>query len=244
MIKNYLKVAWRNLVKNKTFSIINILGLGIGLCCFLLIALWVMDELSFDKFNKNADRIFRINSDIKFGGAGLKLPVASDMMGQVLKKDYPEVEQYTRIYANGGLLVKKDGQYITEDNLVWADSTLFQVFTLPVLSGDSRTALNEPNSVVITESIAKKYFGSADAVGKVLETNDEGGTNYKVTAVIKDIPHNSHFRRNMIFSMGNVKYQWGQFTSHNFYTYLLLKKGVNYKEFEKNFVQYINKYVM
>jgi putative ABC transport system permease protein len=244
MLKNYLKIAWRNLVKNKTFSIINILGLAIGLCCFLLIALWVMDELSFDNYNKKADRIYRINSDIRFGGSDLKLPVSSDMMGQVLKKDYPQVEQYTRMYAQGGLLVKKDGQYISEQNLVWADSTLFDVFTLPALSGDTKTALNEPNAVVITESTAKKYFNTVDAIGKVLETNDEGGTNYKVTAVIKNIPHNSHFHLNMIFSMDNVKYNWGNFLSHNFFTYLVLKENVNYKEFEKNFKQYIDKYVM
>src|SRR4051812_19542446 len=181
MFKNYLKIAWRNLVKNRTFSIINILGLAIGLCCFLLIALYVMDELSFDKYNKKADRIYRINSDIKFGGSELKLPVASDMMGPVLKKDYPQVEQYARVYANGNLLVKKDGQYITENDLVWADSTLFDVFTLPAINGDEKTALNEPNAVVMTETIAKKYFNTTDAVGKILETNDEGGTNYKVT---------------------------------------------------------------
>jgi len=244
MLKNYLKIAWRNLVKNRTFSIINILGLAIGLCCFLLIALWVMDELSFDKYNKRADRIYRINSDIKFGGSELKLPVASDMMGQMLKKDYPQVEQYTRIYGQGGLLIKKDGQYISEENLAWADSTLFEVFTLPALSGDTKTALNEPNTVVITESTAKKYFNTADAIGKVLETNDEGGTNYKVTAVIKDIPQNSHFHLNMIFSMDNVRYNWGNFVSHNFFTYLLLKPGIDYKEFEKKFTQYIDKYVI
>src|SRR5215212_9699573 len=163
MVKNYLKIAWRNLVKNKTFSIINIAGLAIGLSCFLLIALYVLDELSFDRFNKKSDRIYRINSDIKFGGSDLRLPVASDMMGQVLKKDYPEVEQYTRIYGQGGLLIKKDGQYISQQNLAWADSTLFEVFTLPALSGDTKTALNDPNTVVITESTAKKYFNTADA---------------------------------------------------------------------------------
>src|SRR5215212_936126 len=119
MLKNYFKIAWRNLVKNRTFSIINILGLAIGLCCFLLIALYVMDELSFDRYHKKANHIYRINSDIRFGGSDLKLPVASDMMGQVLKKDYPQVEQYARIYANGSLLVKKDGQFITEQNLFW-----------------------------------------------------------------------------------------------------------------------------
>ena len=244
MFKNYFKIAWRNLVKNKIFSVINILGLAIGLGCFLLIALWVMDELSFDKFNKKADRIFRINSDISFGGSDLRLPVASDMMGHVLKKDYPQVEQYARIYMNGGLLIKKDGQYITQQNIFWADSTLFDVFTLPALNGDTKTALNEPNSVVITESAAKKYFNSTEVVGKILETNDNGKTDYKITAVIKDIPHNSHLRGEMIFSMDNVQYQWGQFTSHNFFTYIVLKEGVNYKDFERNFRQYTEKYVV
>ena len=244
MFKNYIKIAWRNLQKSKTFSIINMLGLAIGLCCFLLIALYVLDELSYDQYHKNAGRIYRIHSDIRFGGSDLKLPVTADMMGQLLKKDYPEVEQYTRIYANGGLLIKKDGQFIQQDELVWADSTLFDIFTVTALSGDLRTALNEPNTVVISETIAKKYFNTTDAVGKILETNDEGGTNYKVTGVIKDIPSHSHFKARLMFSMDNVRYDWGQLGSHNFYTYLRLKNGVDYKAFEKKFLQYIDKYVM
>ena len=167
MIKNYLKIAWRNLVKNKTYSMINIAGLAIGLCCFLLIALYVLDELSFDKYNANADRIYRINSDIRFGGADLHMPVTSDMMGQLLKKDYPQVEQYTRIYtSNGDKLIKKGNDYINEDHVAHADSTFFDVFTLPAIEGDTRTALNEPNTVVITESMAKKYFGTTQALGK------------------------------------------------------------------------------
>ena len=112
MIKNYFKIAWRNLRKNKTFSIINIAGLATGLACFLLIALYVLDELSFDRFYNNADRIYRINASIKFGGTDLEFPLSSDMMGQMLKKDYPEVEDYARIYnSNGSKLVKK-GQRI------------------------------------------------------------------------------------------------------------------------------------
>src|ERR1700686_4401779 len=101
MIKNYWKVAWRNLIKSKTFSIINITGLAIGLSSFLLISLYVLDELSFDRYNKKADRIYRINSDIRFGGANLHLPVASDPMGAALKIDYPQVEEYTRIFTGG-----------------------------------------------------------------------------------------------------------------------------------------------
>ncbi len=245
MLKNYLKIAWRNLRKNKMFSIINIAGLAIGLSCFLLIALFVLDELSFDKFYKNADRIYRINASIRFGGADLNFPLSSDMMGQVLKKDYPEVEEYARIYnSNGSKLVKKGNEYINEANVCHADSTLFRIFDLPAVSGDTKNALNEPNTVVITEKAANKYFGTTDAVGKTLETNDKNKTLYKVTAVIKDIPGNSHFNFDFYFSMKNVGYNWGQFLSHNFHTYLLLQKGTDYKEFEKKFVQYIDKYCL
>ena len=245
MIRNYLKIAIRNLWKNKTFSFINIAGLAIGLSCFLLIALYVLDELSFDKYNANADRIYRINSDIRFGGADLHMPVTSDMMGQLLKKDYPQVEQYTRIYTfNGDKLIKKGTEYINEEHVAHADSTFFDVFTLPAIEGDTRTALNEPNTVVITESMAKKYFSSVQALGKNIEVKDEKNPLYKVTAVIKDIPENSHFHFDFIFSMKNVDYNWGQLTSHNFYTYIRLKKGTDQKAFEKNFDQYIDKYVL
>jgi putative ABC transport system permease protein len=245
MFKNYFKTAWRNIIKNKVFSIINITGLAIGLSCFLLIALYVMDELSYDRFYPNADRIYRINSDIRFGGADLHLPVTSDMMGELLKKDYPQIEQYTRLYASDGdKLIKKNNSYIDESNVASVDSTFFYVFKLPVVEGDTRHALVEPNTVVITESTAKKYFGTIHALGKTIEIKSDKNPFYKVTAVIKDIPENSHFHLDFLFSMKNVDYNWNQLTSHNFYTYLRLKKGTDYKAFEKNFDQYISKYVL
>jgi len=152
MLRNYLKIAWRNLVKNKAYSVINITGLAIGLACFLLIALYVMDELNYDRFYPNADRIYRINSDIKFGGANLHMAVTSDMMGQLLKKDYPQVEQYTRIYTfSGDKLIKKGNEYINEKKIANVDSTFFDVFQLPVIEGDIKHALDEPNTVVLTE---------------------------------------------------------------------------------------------
>src|ERR1700730_4271684 len=155
MLKNFFKIAWRNLLKNKTFSLINILGLATGLACFLLITMYVMDELSFDRYNEKANRIYRINSDIKFGGGNLHLPVTSDAMGAVLKKDYPQVEEYTRIYNSGGLnMIKKQNEFISEPNIAYADSNLFKVFTLPMIDGDPNTALIDPNTVVITESTA------------------------------------------------------------------------------------------
>jgi putative ABC transport system permease protein len=245
MFKNYFKTAWRNLWKNKVYSAINIAGLATGLSCFILIALYVADELSYDRYNEKADRIYRVDSEIQFGGTDQKLAVCSDPMGATLKKDYPQVEQYVRFYTSDGpKRIKKDNVFITEFNVANADSTLFDVFTLPAVSGDTKTALNEPNTVVITESTAKKYFGTSEAVGKTLEAGDNNGTLYKVTAVIKDVPHNSHFNFSMIFSMDNVQYGFGNYLSQNFQTYILLKKGTDPKAFSKNFPAVIEKYIM
>src|SRR5450755_1348274 len=135
MIRNYFITAWRNLIKNKSFSLINIFGLSIGLCCFLLILLFVQDELHYDQFNLKADHIFRVNSSIRFGGTSLDFPLAPDPMGEVLKKDYPQVEQYTRIYrGNGPKQIKKGNFYFTESKVANVDSTFFEVFTFPVVS--------------------------------------------------------------------------------------------------------------
>ena len=244
MLKNYLKISFRNLIRFKTYSFINILGLAVGIACCLLIILYIHDELSYDSFNKNADRIYRINTDLKFGNSELHIPVVSDMMGQLIKEDYPQVENYTRIYTfDGPKLVKKGNEFNNEWKIAYVDSTFFKVFTFPVVSGNTDHVLNEPNTVVITESMAKKYFGTTDAYGKFIETNENGGTDYKVTAVIKDMPKNSHFRFDFLFPMENLNYDWGNFVSSNFYTYLLLKPGTDYKKFEKNFVEYNDKYV-
>ena len=246
MIKNYFKIAFRSLWKNKGYSAINILGLAVGLATCLIIILFVFDELSYDRFYKNADNIYRINSDIKFGGANLHFVQTSDMMGQLLKKDYPQVEEYARLYNNNGdKLIKKGNEFIDELRVAHVDSTFFRVFDLPAVEGDPKTGLDEPNTVVITESVAKKYFNDVHVVGKTLEEKDGQSTRpYKITAVIRDILHNSHLNVEFFFSMKNVDYQWGQLTSHNFNTYLRLRKGTDYKAFQKNFTTYIDKYVL
>jgi putative ABC transport system permease protein len=243
MLRNYLKIAWRNLVRNKTYSILNIAGLAIGLSCFLLMALYVVDELSYDRHHKKADRLYRVNSDIRFGGTDQSLAVSPDPMGAALKRDYPQVEQFTRLYAsNGAKVLRKGNQFITEYSVGHADSTIFEVFTLPAISGDTKTALNEPNTVVVTASAARKYFNSTDVLGKTIET-DENAV-YKITAVIEDMPRNGHFNFDFLFSMDNVDYQFGSFVSHNFHTYLLFREGTDVKAFEKNFDQYIDRYVL
>ena len=246
MIKNYFKIALRNLWKNKGYSAINIFGLAIGLATCLLITLYVTNELSYDRYNEKADRIYRINSDLRFGGSDLHMVMTSDMMGQLIKKDYPQVEEYTRMYTSSGeKLVKKGNEFITEGNVANVDSTFFNVFTLPAISGDPKTALNDPNTVVVTESTAKKYFNSTDILGKSVEVKEgEKIIPYKVTAVIKDIPAASHFNFDFMFSMKNVNYQWGQLTSHNFITYLLLKPGADPKVLESKFDDYITGYVI
>lgn len=246
MIKNYLKIALRNLWKHKGFSAINIIGLAMGLACFIVIAMYVVDEISYDKFHEKANRTYRINTDIRFGGTDLNMAVSSDPLGAALKKDYPQVEEFTRLFgSDGSKLIKKGNDYINETRITHADSTLFNVFTLPAITGDTKTALNEPNTVVITETAAKKYFGSVnEAIGKNVETNENGSTLYKVTAVIKDILRNSHFNFDFFFSMDNVDYGFGNFLSNNFHTYVVLKPGTDYKAFNKNFRQVVEKYVV
>src|SRR5882672_1979077 len=150
MFKNYLLIAWRNLKNNKAFSFINISGLAIGLATCLLILLYVKDELSYDQYNEKADRIYRIDGDMKFAGNHFVLAVAPEPMGAALKRDYPEVEQEVHFRQYGGLLVKKGQQNLQEDKVIYADSTLFSVFTLPMIQGDPARALVEPRSVVIT----------------------------------------------------------------------------------------------
>lgn len=245
MIRNYLKIAWRNLLKNKTFSLINIFGLAIGFSSFMLIGLYVIDELSYDRFHEKADRIYRLDADIRFGGTDLRLASAADPSGAVMKKDYPEVEQFVRFYQNEGpKFIKKGSEYIRESDVTYADSTLFDVFTLPVITGNPKTALDQPNTVVISETAARKYFGTTDALGKTLEVGLQEKTLYTVTAVIKDVPANSHFHFDMLFSMDNVKYNFGNFLSHNFNTYIVLKPGTDYKAFERKLEGMIVKYVL
>ena len=211
----------------------------------MLIGLYVLDEISFDRFHEKADRIYRINSDIRFGGTDLKLAVTSDPMGATLKKDYPQVEQFTRIYASDGpKFIKKGTEYIRENDVVFADSTVFDVFTFPVISGNAQTALDKPNTVVISETAARKYFGSTDVLGKTLEVGINDLILYNITAVFKDMPQNAHFHFEMMFSMDNVDYGFGNFLSNNFSTYIVLNEGTDYKVFEKKFDEVVAKYVL
>ena len=243
MFKNYLKTALRNLWRNKGFSAINIIGLAVGLATCLLIIIYVMDELSYDRYNEKADRTYRLDGDIKFGGNHFILAVAPPLAGPSMLQDYPEVEQYTRFRSQGGLLVKKGNQNIREDKVVYADSTLFNVFTLPMIAGDPRTALVAPRSIVITEKMARKYFNGTDIIGRTLVVNDS--INYKVTGVIKDLPSQSHFNFEFFrpmseFADSRATDEW---LSNNYSTYVVLKKGSDPKKFEAKLRSMVTKYI-
>ena len=170
MLTNYLKIAWRNLRKQPGLTFINVFGLALGLACCLLIMLYVADELSYDRYHEKADRIYRLNSDIKFGGNDMHMAVTPDPLGPTLKQDYPQVEQFVRLHERGTWLIKRAGSTnnLSEDNIIFADSTLFDVFTLPLVAGNPRTALAQPNTVVISESAAKRHFGRQNPMGQTL----------------------------------------------------------------------------
>jgi putative ABC transport system permease protein len=204
--------------------------------------LFVLDELSYDRYNKKADRIYRVDGDIKFGGNHFVLAVAQDPMGATLKKDYPQVEQYVRFRGQGGLLLKKGTENVQEDKVIYADSTLFDVFTLPMLDGDPQTALQAPNSLVITETTARKYFNTTQAVGRTMLVNNRD--NYKITGVIKDIPAQSHFNFDFFVSMATLEEsRRNNWVSNNFNTYVVLKEGTDPKKLEAQFDALVEKYV-
>ena len=198
MFRNYIKLGLRNLIRQKGFTVISITGLAIGLATCLMITLFVKDELSFDRFNKHAERIYRINTDILINGTEFHDRVTPAALGPAMVHDFPGVENMVRLRHEGNILVKANDETFTESGCFWADSTLFQVFTLPMVEGDPHTALTAPNSLVISESVARKYF-KGSALGKTLLINNTGL--YKITGVIRDMPSQSHIHFRFIKSI-------------------------------------------
>jgi putative ABC transport system permease protein len=231
MIKNYIKTAIRSLSKNKGFTAINVLGLALGLASCLLIIFYVFDELNYDRYNTKADRIYRVNEDIRFGGNTNSYAVAPAPLASALKNDFPEVEQVVRFRSRGELQVKKGNQDIQENMVVYADPSIFKVFTLPMIDGDPATALNDTHSIVITEKTAQKYFNRTDVVGQVLTINDTAL--YKITGVIKNIPKQSHFNFDFFISMASTpEGKDDAWFSSNFNTYVLLRQGTDFNKFQ------------
>lgn len=227
MIYHYFKIAWRNIAKNRGYSAINILGLSIGMAVCLLILLFVQHELGYDQYHAHAGRIYRADIEIKFGDNHLDLALANPNFGEGAKSEIAAVEDYARIRWYGGLLIKKGKENFREGHVAYADNALFSVFSFTFLDGDPKTALTEPNTIVINESIARKYFNSTRVAGKILTVN--GNQTRRISGVIKDIPDNTHFRFRAFIPMLEDEYSkektWAG--SQNYNTYLLAREGID-----------------
>ncbi len=244
MLKNYLTLAFRTLRKQRFFTLINILGLAIGIASCLVIVLFVNNELSYDRFYRNANRIYRVNGEIKFGGNHYKLAVAPAPLADAILSDYPEVESAVRFRSRGSYLVKRSESTdnFKEQNVIWTDSTFFGVFSVPLLKGNPGRALKEPNTVAISRKTSDKYFPKGDALGQSLILDNT--LNVKVSAVFEDMPENSHFHFDILIAMSGLdEAKSTQFLSNNFNTYLLLKEGVDAKAFEAKMTGLVEKYV-
>jgi putative ABC transport system permease protein len=241
MLKNYIKIAWRNLLRNKSFSAINIFGLAIGLAVFFLISLFVLDELQYDRHNKNANRIYRINIDLKINGSRFNDHSTPAPMAVTLAKTYPQIEQAVRIDGGGSILIKKGNETLLEQDAFFADPSLFDVFTLPMLAGDPKTALSQPNTMVISASMAQKYFKTIDVVGKMLKIDNS--FLYKITGVIEDVPAQSHLHFNFIRSLSSQASSNSDFwLSNSFDTYVLLREGTSQRTLDQYLRETAKKY--
>jgi putative ABC transport system permease protein len=241
MLLNYLKIAWRNLRKDKFYSLINILGLTIGVTCGLLLLLYVTDELSYDRYQANASQIYRIVSHITEPDKVNRWSSTQPPLAKQLKQDYPFVKNYVRFFPYGRMMFRQGEKRFYEDDIYAADSTVFDVFSYKFIEGDAKTALDQPGSVVLTQKVAQKFFGSGSALGQSLQTNDT--TFYKVTGVLEDVPKNSHFTFNALLSTGQNERQatgWGGFY---IYSYLVLPENFDTKILESKFPEVYDKYI-
>lgn len=226
MFKNYFKIAWRNLFRNKIYSVINISGISIGIAMFWLIALYIADELSFDRFHSNSDKIFRVTQHARWEGENINYASTSAPFAPALKSEFPEIQQATRILPEGDGIIHYNNKSLRVNNIYFADGNIFEVFTFPFVAGDPKTALSKPQSIVITESLARAFFSDPQqALNQVIHFENKFPNT--ITGVIKDIPANSHLRFRGLRSLGSDF--TGGWQDFNLYTYLLLSKEASAK---------------
>ena len=244
MLKNYFNIAIRNMMKHKFFSAINILGMTIGITACLLIVLYVTDELSYDRFHVKADRIYQVGLHGKIGGQDIMTSTTCPPMAEAFVKEIPGIEEATRI-ANfwEASVVRYNDKTFKEEKMFYADSNFFSFFSFRLVEGDPKTSLIEPNSVVLTKSMASKYFGTEPAIGKLL-TIGGGDHTFKVTGITEDCPSNSHFIYNVLISSSSGKHLKSTEWLNNFlHTYFVLEKEASISSVEEKFKDLTVKYV-
>jgi putative ABC transport system permease protein len=243
MLKNYFKIALRNFLRHKGYSVINMAGFSIGMACCLLILIYVRHELSYDRYHKDEERIYRIAQDIRTQTSNRVFAPISPMVAPTLKTDYPQVEQAGRaLTTSQSRLVRREDTFFYEDRFMYADQELFEVLTIPFIQGNPQKALTRPHTLVISERIALKYFGHDNPLGKTLEIDNE---TFEVTGIVADPPENTHLKYDLVASMKTLS-DWEEMSnwySTMFYTYLKLKPNVNEEEFSQQVSSLADKYV-
>lgn len=241
MIRNYLKITWRNIRRHKGYSFINIAGLAIGITACVLLLLWVQDEWSFDRYHTNVNELYRVLLD-PLEASTTHEAVSPPVLAEMMKENFPEVVNTARISRSGTLLFKHGDKAFYEGQGIFADATFFEMFSFPFIQGDPASAFSELRSIVITEDLALKYFGSDDPIGKILTINNK--SDYKVTGVIENVPHNSHLRFNYVRSFELLKEfgvninSWGNVS---FFTYVQLQKDSSSRNVDEKLKAMIEK---
>lgn len=243
MFKNYYKVAVRNILKYKLFSAINILGMTIGITSCLMIILYVTHELSYDKFHADADRIYQVGLNGKIGGQDIRVSNTCPPMAEALVADVPEVDAATRIVQMYQPVVRNGEKIFTEEKVFFADSNFFEFFSYKLKKGEIKTALKEPNTVVLTEIMAKKYFGEENPMGGLLVMGSENKT-FKVTGIAETPPTNSHFSYNILVSaVSNDNLKAGIWLNNFMFTYFKTKPNTSIDQVESKFIPLVEKYI-
>ena len=243
MLKNNFKVAYRVIKRHKGFSLINILGLAVGMASCLLIFLYVQDELRYDRYNKNAERIYRVGTHLKMQNREMNIASVCPPMAKALRDEFLEVENTVRFReGENSYLFKAGNEAFREERVVFSEPSFFDIFSIPLLKGNPETALKSPYTLVLSQNTAEKFFGSADPVGKILTVDNS--QDYQVTGVFKDIPDNSHFHFDVIASLSSLEESRDpSWFNMSFPTYMLLRKDADYKALEDKFSILIRKYL-
>lgn len=248
MLKNYLLLAWRNFRKHQSFTLINIAGLAVGIACFVLIMLYVQYELSFDRYHANADHIYRVVAQ-QPGNVFLgtdHFAVTPAILASTLKQEFPEVLEATTLDDYNNVLITVDEQSYYENNVVVADSAIFKIFSFPLVLGDPQTALREPFTIVLNETLARKYFGNANPLGRVLRYQDRH--DLKVSGVMRDVPKNSHFGAHMLLSFATEvatstdKNRFTTWGNNSYYAYFLARPDFDATAFNEKLKALVKKY--
>jgi len=243
MFRNLIKHSISSFKRQRSYIIINILGLSIGIACSLLIALYVINEASYDQYNVKKDRIFRTILNGKIGGQEVTTSSSPAIMGPTMLKEFPEIEDFLRMNGRGPTVIEYNKQTFTEEHIVEADSSFFNFFSIPVLKGDLKSLLNAPHKVVLSESTAKRIFGYANPIDKPIKIGTDT-LRYIVTGVMADIPQNSHFEANLLTSfITNQRSKSPTWMNNSFSTYFLLKPNSSYKTVDAKYPELLKKYV-